>query len=80
MKVLCIGRARRSLIPRWLADIDSQPNMGLKRPISHFSVFWLAALVESALMRYFWRIEFRPNELASPRYMRRTDDLLPNLD
>jgi hypothetical protein len=38
------------------------------------------ALVEPTLMHYMWSIEFRPNDLASPRALRRTDDLPPNLD
>jgi hypothetical protein len=38
------------------------------------------ALVERTLMHYVSEIEFRPNDLASPRAMRRTDDLPPNLD
>jgi hypothetical protein len=38
------------------------------------------ALVELSLMRYVWKIEFRPNDLASPRAVRRTDELLPNLE
>src|SRR4051794_33270630 len=43
--------------------------------------FWgPAALVQSTQMQYFFEIEFRPNDLASPRVMRRTDDLPPNLD
>jgi hypothetical protein len=36
--------------------------------------------VELSLMRYVWKIEFRPNDLASPRAVRRTNELLPNLE
>ncbi len=31
-------------------------------------------------MDYGWPIELRPDDLASPRATRRTDDLLSNLD
>ena len=37
-------------------------------------------LVEAADMHYVRPIEFRPDDLASPRATRRTDDFLSNLD
>ena len=53
------------------------------RPVGHdvdpapFARSLSMGLVEGADMRYMHQIEFRPNDLASPRAMRRTDDFLP---
>jgi hypothetical protein len=47
---------------------------------SLFFGFRPAPLAERALMAYLGPIEFRPNDLASPRAVRRTDDLPPNLE
>ena len=42
--------------------------------------FFYMALVERRLLHQMDGIEFRPNEPASPRATRRTDELLPNLE
>jgi hypothetical protein len=52
-------------------------------PAQIASLFWRAhrrALAYDAAMLYVASIEFRPNDLAPPRTMRRTDDLPPNLE
>jgi hypothetical protein len=42
-----------------------------------FPAFALRGLAEDPDMHYFTPIEFGPDDLASPRATRRTDDLLP---
>jgi hypothetical protein len=63
------------------ADADGPFNMGIAdAKASLFSHPCRAGLAEHALMLYVCPIEARPNDLASPRYTRRTNDLPPNLE
>ena len=60
---------------RWKlhADLKGEPTTRWKR----VTCICLRRLATGAEMPYTPRIEFRPDDLASPRATRRTDDLLP---
>jgi len=61
--------------------------MGAERPgkdpesrsLRHFLYSPVTGLVKGADTHHLWAIEFRPDDLASPHAMRRTDDFLSQI-
>ena len=65
----------RARLPNGSAEKEGTGKL-VRAPVGHFGGPPIR-LVKCADMRYVRPIEFRPNDLASPRATRRTDDLLP---